>query len=106
LKFVDFPFARGADGTQLLYPNDPRISPEFLYFLLDAIDLSNYFYARHFKFLKAQEVRIPPEHLIREFTEFAKEAMRKVSVLIRYNRMLCMARDLLLPRVMDGKLSV
>ena len=52
LKFVNFPFACGADGTQLIYPNTPKVSPEYLYCALNAIELSNYFYARHFKFLR------------------------------------------------------
>ena len=64
LKFVDFPFACGADGTQLIVSNDEVISQEFLYFALDAIDLSNYFYARHFKFLKDQYIPRPPNMLL------------------------------------------
>ena len=55
LKFIDFPFACGADGTQLLYPKDDRLSIQYFYFAVSNIDLSNYFYARHFKFLKDQE---------------------------------------------------
>ena len=28
-KYVDFPFTLGADGTQLLYPNDDILNPRF-----------------------------------------------------------------------------
>ena len=71
LKFVNFPFACGADGTQLIYPSTPKVSPEYFYFALNAIELANYFYARHFKFLKDQEVPISSEPLLREFTRIA-----------------------------------
>ena len=60
LKFVNFPFACGADGTQLIASNRESVSQEYLYFALDAAALSNYFYARHFKFLKDLYILIPP----------------------------------------------
>jgi type I restriction enzyme S subunit len=61
VKLAKEPFACGADGTQLLYPNSEHIDPTFFYYAVKNIDLSNYFYARHFKFLKEQEVNIPDE---------------------------------------------
>ena len=79
LKFVNFPFARGADGTQLCKSNHQRLSQELFYWSLVNIDLSNYFYARHFKFLKDQEVIIPDAELANQFTDFAKKM-----ALIRY----------------------
>ena len=60
VKFAKRPFACGADGTQLLYPNTDTIDPTFFYYAVENIDLSNYFYARHFKFLKDQEIEVPP----------------------------------------------
>ena len=58
VKFSKEPFACGADGTQLLYPNSKQIDPTYFYYAVKNIDLSNYFYARHFKFLKEQEIEI------------------------------------------------
>lgn len=106
LKFVDFPFACGADGTQLLHPSDSRLSIEYFYFALIAIDLSNYFYARHFKFLKDQIVLIPSEQLTRAFTEFASTNMKQISKLRNQNKELVLARDLLLPKLMNGEIAV
>ena len=60
VKFAKRPFACGADGTQLLYPNTDTIDPTFFYYAVKNIDLSNYFYARHFKFLKDQEIEVLP----------------------------------------------
>jgi type I restriction enzyme S subunit len=59
VKFSKEPFVCGADGTQLLYPNSEQIDPTFFYYVVKNIDLSNYFYARHFKFLKDQDIEIP-----------------------------------------------
>lgn len=106
VKFIDFPFARGADGTQLLIPNRNDMSVVWLYFALDAIELSNYFYARHFKFLKHQMVLVPPKSLGDKFTAFASEIMAQIKCLREHNRELSRARDLLLPRLISGKIAV
>ena len=53
LKYVPFSFAKGADGTQLIMSNDLERMPQSLFYnSLIEIDLSNYSYARHFKYLK------------------------------------------------------
>ncbi|WP_197031053.1 restriction endonuclease subunit S [Methylobacterium sp. 10] len=105
LKFVTFPFASGADGTQLLYPID-GISPEYLYHSICRIDLSNQHYARHFKFLKEKCIVVPPAHLIDRFTRAAKPLMEQVQNFRFQNRALAASRDLLLPRLISGQLSV
>lgn len=55
-KFVDFPFALGADGTQLLKPR-PEFNPRFFYYACLALDIPNRGYNRHFGLLK--ESRLP-----------------------------------------------
>lgn len=106
LKFVDFPFACGADGTQLIVSNDEALSQEYLYFSLDAVDLSNYFYARHFKFLKDQYIPIPTESLIATFTATANPIMKQVKTLRELTHKLAKARDLLLPHLINGEVAV
>lgn len=106
IKFIDFPFACGADGTQLLYPNDENITIQYFYYAVDNIDLSNYFYARHFKFLKDQEVTIPPQKLMQNFTEFTKDSLNQIKFLKEQNQKLAAARDILLPRLMNGEVAV
>ncbi|ARS26095.1 restriction endonuclease subunit S [Sphingomonas sp. KC8] len=59
LKFVDFRFAVGADGTQLLRPVK-GIDARYLYYALHAVELKQFGYQRHFKLLKDCEVRVPP----------------------------------------------
>jgi len=105
LKFITFPFASGADGTQLLYPID-GLTPEFLYFSLLNIDLSNQHYARHFKFLKEHEIWLPAVKQIERFTTVVKPQMELVESIRFQNQKLAASRDLLLPRLISGQLSV
>lgn len=69
IKFVNFPFASGADGTQLLFPDTSKVDPTYFYYALKSVNLSNYFYARHFKFLKEKEIPIFSIQLQRRIAE-------------------------------------
>jgi type I restriction enzyme, S subunit len=60
LKYVDFPFARGADGTQLLKPKT-RIDPLFFYYACRALDLPGRGYNRHFSLLKESAFSYPSD---------------------------------------------
>lgn len=58
-KYIDFPFVRGADGTQLLKPK-AGIDPLFFYYACRGIDLPSRGYNRHFKALKEKRIPTPP----------------------------------------------
>ena len=60
-KYVDFPFVRGADGTQILRPKS-GMDPLFFYYACKAIDLPSRGYNRHLKVLKEREIPNPPMH--------------------------------------------
>lgn len=70
LKLVNFDFARGADGTQLIISNSDRMPQHLFYHVLQALDLSNYHYARHFKYLKSEEVVLPDVSTASSFESF------------------------------------
>lgn len=57
-KYVDFPFVRGADGTQILKPRN-GIDPLYFYFACRSVDLASRGYNRHFSLLKEQSIPIP-----------------------------------------------
>ena len=60
-KYLDFPFVRGADGTQLLKSNQKNVITKFLYYVLQNIQIENYGkYERHFKYLKTNKIPLPP----------------------------------------------
>ena len=60
-KFVNFPFITGADGTQLLLPNEEEVDPRFLYYALRNLDIPSRGYSRHFKYLKEQSLWAPKQ---------------------------------------------
>lgn len=68
LKYVDFPFVRGADGTQVLKPKS-GIDPLYFYYALRAIDLPSRGYNRHFKELKQSRIAIAPDNEQREISQ-------------------------------------
>ena len=72
LKLINFDFARGADGTQILFSKIENMPQFLLYYSLLKIDLSNYGYARHFKFLKEQNLLIPKKEIAKEFNDLVK----------------------------------
>lgn len=60
-KYVDFPFVRGADGTQLLKTNPNELLAKYFYYVLNSISLENADrYERHFKYLKTAKIPLPP----------------------------------------------
>lgn len=58
-KFIDFPFARGADGTQILIPRRD-IDPLYFFYACRALDLPSRGYNRHFTILKEKTISLPP----------------------------------------------
>ena len=58
-KYVDFPFAIGADGVKVLYVNKEKLHPLFTYYYLKGIDVPSAGYSRHFKFLKSKKISFP-----------------------------------------------
>ncbi|MEP9400149.1 restriction endonuclease subunit S [Mesorhizobium sp. KR2-14] len=57
-KFIDFPFAVGADGTQLLKPTS-GLDPQFFFYALSSLDLPSEGYSRHFRYLKEKSILYP-----------------------------------------------
>ncbi|MGI5869908.1 MAG: N-6 DNA methylase [Kiritimatiellia bacterium] len=63
IKYVDFPFVRGADGTQLLKTDENVIRMKFLAEYLKTVSIENAErYERHFKYLKNLRIPVPSLH--------------------------------------------
>lgn len=107
LKYITFPFAKGADGTQLVVSNDLERMPQSLFYnsLLN-VDLSNYSYARHFKYLKEEEILLPSEQLARHFDIIISVQYKAIQSYRDQIRLLTEARDRLLPKLMSGEFEV
>jgi type I restriction enzyme S subunit len=59
LKYVDFPFILGADGTKVLKPEEDLFDAKFFYYALMSLDIQNRGYNRHFTLLKEKKVPRP-----------------------------------------------
>lgn len=106
LKYIQFPFAKGADGTQLIISNTELMPEPLLYLSLLSVDLSNYHYARHFKYLKEEMIIIPSQEIADSFNNIVDPLFKRVQVLRDINRNCEQARDRLLPKLMSGELEV
>lgn len=106
LKYISFPFAKGADGTQLILSKDECIPQAILFLALMNIDLSNYHYARHFKYLKAEEVLISSKNIAAAFEKIVNPIFEQIQTLRNMMMQATEARDRLLPKLMSGELEV
>ena len=106
LKYIQFPFAKGADGTQLIVSKCENMPQSLLYLSLSNVDLSNYHYARHFKYLKAEEIIVPDIVIAKHFEKLVQPIFEKVQVLRYQINNAKQARDRLLPKLMSGELEV
>ena len=107
LKYITFSFAKGADGTQLILSNNLKRMPQSLFYCsLVNVDLSNYSYARHFKYLKAEDIVLPTEQIASDFDKHTSLCFEKIHKLRSQLRLLTEARDRLLPKLMSGEIEV
>ena len=105
VKYVNFPFVRGADGTQVMLSNNNSISVEYLYFAVKLIKV-NKGYARHFSFVKDSLIVIPSQSISLKY----KSIVERLFVQITNNRKetvhLTRLRDSLLPMLMNGQVTI
>ena len=104
LKYVPFSFAKGADGTQIIMSNDLERMPQSLFYnSLIEIDLSNYSYARHFKYLKEESILVPSKDIAERYDKVVSQYFQNIQKNKEQIRLLNEARDRLLPKLMSVK---
>jgi len=87
IKYLDFPFCVGADGTQLLKPNTDVIIGKFLYYAIINLNIQSLGYSRHFKVLKKSIFYIPDveeQHRIVKILDLAQSLIEKRKQAIAY----------------------
>ena len=105
VKYVNFPFVRGADGTQIMLSKDDRISVEYLYFATKNIPLREG-YARHYSILKESYIIAPPTSIAKLYQELAARQFEMITCNRKETTSLSKQRDELLPLLMNGQVSV
>ena len=106
VKYIRFPFARGADGTQIINSNTRCMPNELFYQVIKSIDLSNYGYARHFKYLKDTIIVIPAANLADIYAEKVGKWYENQVSIMKENNALSQLRDWLLPMLMNGQATI
>jgi type I restriction enzyme S subunit len=87
IKYLDFPFSVGADGTQLLKPNTDVIIGKFLYYAIINLNIQSLGYSRHFKVLKKSIFYVPDieeQHRIVKILDLAQSLIEKRKQAISY----------------------
>ena len=106
LKFVDFPFVAGADGTQVLIPNSTLFDPLFVYYALSTIDIPSRGYNRHFSLLRESSLPLPPLDEQREIARILQAVDAKIAAEERRRAALEELFKTLLHQLMTGKIRV
>mgnify|MGYP001243357073 CR=1 FL=1 len=65
VKYIDFPFAQGADGIKILSPHEEFV-PKYFYYFLKNNPIESDGYKRHYSKLKEIKIPIPPLEVQRE----------------------------------------
>ncbi len=105
VKYVNFPFVRGADGTQVILSKDSNIPIEYLYYAMKGVKIGKG-YARHFSFLKEQPVIVPSEKEVKDFEDTAQTFFEQITRNRKEILSLTKQRDELLPLLMNGQVSL
>ena len=74
-KYINFPFAKGTDGTKIINTKDDRIPAILLYQLLKDTKLPNIGFARHYMFLREINLLLPPKNICNDYYETTKGIM-------------------------------
>lgn len=105
VKYVNFPFVRGADGTQIMLSKNPKISIEYLYYVVKDVRLGKG-YARHFSLLKDHPIIVPERNVAENFENIVQKLLKQITRNRKETLLLTKQRDELLPLLMNGQVSV
>jgi type I restriction enzyme S subunit len=106
----------GRGSTEFIILRSKRVTPEFVYCLARTYHFRENAIKSMIGSSGRQRVQescfdkflmwIPPQSLLRLFSEFAEPIFEQIKNLHAQNQKLRLARDLLLPRLMNGEISV
>ena len=61
LKFINYPFAIGADGVKVLSVDTEKAYPLYVFYFLKFFKIPSAGYSRHYKFLKEKKIALPKD---------------------------------------------
>lgn len=105
VKYVNFEFARGADGTQIINSSEQSLPNFLLYMQILDMQLVSQGYSRYFKFLKDKYIFIPNKEVSEVYINKLKMSLEIIKKCRKENLELQDLRDYLLPLLMNGQVS-
>ncbi len=108
IKFIDFKFAIGADGTKILTPIT-QFDPKFFFYYLKSLQIPSFGYSRHYRVLNQIDFPLPPleeqNRIVAKLDqlfahlETAKKGLEKIPTLLKE------FRQAVLTQAVTGKLT-
>ena len=105
VKYIDFDFVRGADGTQVINSNNNSLPNYILYNQIKNMSLVSQGYSRYFKFLKDKYVLIPSKTIADKYMKIIEKSLNMIKKNTFENLKLTNIRDYLLPLLMNGQVG-
>jgi type I restriction enzyme S subunit len=103
-RFMFEPFS-GIQNVLPFLPNNPEHDIYWLFHATERLVNINA-YKGHWPELMAKKIFLPPIEFMKKFGRAVRPIHLQIFVLMRQNSQLTSARDLLLPRLMDGRIAV
>jgi type I restriction enzyme, S subunit len=108
IKYVDFDFVPGADGVKVLKPSEIFFSKLFYYFV-QAIQLPDKGYARHYQYLAKAQIPVPPrseqERIVARIEETFTQLEAGIAELQNAKAQLKRYRAAVLKSAVEGELT-
>ncbi|HOM73743.1 MAG TPA: restriction endonuclease subunit S [Fervidobacterium sp.] len=105
IKYIDFPFVTGADGTQLIIPND-EFNKKYFYYTLSNLKIKNEGYQRHFKYLKESLVPKPDINEQQKIADILSSVDDQIEEYQTKKEKLEMLKKGLMQKLLTGKIRV
>lgn len=108
IKYVNFDFIAGADGTKILKPLE-MFYPKAFYYFIKMIKLPDKGYARHFQFLEKSLIKIPPineqKRIVAKIEKLFSNLDNSDKYLLHLEKQLKRYRQSVLKSAFEGKLT-
>lgn len=110
VKFIDFPFAPGADGIKVLEPKQ-GVLPKYLYYATQylVLRLEDKGYARHYQHIEKKEIEIPEideqKRIVAKIEELLSQLDDGVETLNKTKEQLKVYRQAILKKAFEGEFT-
>ncbi len=106
IKFVDFPFVCGAQGTKVLLPDRASNEPLFFYYALQNLKIASRGYNRHYSLLKENKIPFPPIKEQRKIGNILSAIDKKINAELNKKQALTFLLETLLHNLLNGEIRM